>query len=115
MAVTAVPASACLSSELKSLQMFDGRVTVSGSICAPISSVTLTFKIESGISSAALPAVSVGPIEVTDDIHLAAFYYSFVSGSGPYTGAFSNSFAEYAVEDIKAGKFPDILPGKNFL
>ena len=115
MTVTTVPASACISSELKSLRMIDGRVKVDGSICAPISSVTLTFNAESALSRTALTTVSVGPIEVTNDIHLAAFYYSLVSGSGSYTGAFSNSFAEYAVEDIKAGKFPDILPSKNFL
>jgi hypothetical protein len=113
--VTAAPASACISSELKSLQMFDGRVNVKGSICAPISTVILTFKANSSKTNTALAVVTVGPIEVTDDIHLAAFYYSLVSGSGSYTGAFSNSFAEYAVEDIKAGKFPDILPSKNFL
>ena len=115
MTVTAVPASACISSELKALHMFDGRVNVKGSICAPISSVTLTFRANSSLSNTALTVVAVGPIKVTDDIHLAAFYYSLVSGSGSYTGAFSNSFAEYAVEDIKAGKFPDILPSKNFL
>ncbi|XP_052083610.1 uncharacterized protein LOC127720912 [Mytilus californianus] len=110
---TTADVSVCLSDDLQTIPMSEGTATVVGSICEAHAAVTLSFDATSAVSSTALTQVQIGPVEVTNEIHLAAYYSTYDSGSSSQTGAFSDSFAQYAVEDINAGvMYPSILPGR---
>ena len=100
-----------LSDDLETVQMNDGIAVVEGAICTPHPGVNLTFTATSVKDNASLSSVSVGPINVTNELHLASFYFNYDSGLGFSSGAFSDSFAQYAVEDINAGIYGDV--GKN--
>ncbi|CAC5406501.1 Guanylate cyclase 32E,Guanylate cyclase soluble subunit beta-2,Head-specific guanylate cyclase,Retinal guanylyl cyclase 2,Heat-stable enterotoxin receptor,Olfactory guanylyl cyclase GC-D,Atrial natriuretic peptide receptor 2,Receptor-type guanylate cyclase gcy-28,Speract receptor,Receptor-type guanylate cyclase gcy-13,Soluble guanylate cyclase gcy-31,Soluble guanylate cyclase gcy-36,Receptor-type guanylate cyclase gcy-21,Soluble guanylate cyclase 89Db,Soluble guanylate cyclase 88E,Guanylate cyclase 2G,Rece len=110
---TTADVSVCLSDDLQTIPMSEGTATVVGSICEAHAAVTLSFDATSAVSSTALTQVQIGPVEVTNEIHLAAYYSTYDSGSSSQTGAFSDSFSQYAVEDINAGvMYPSILPGR---
>ncbi|XP_046340385.2 uncharacterized protein LOC124121432 [Haliotis rufescens] len=110
--VTAVahPSTACLSTDANFVTT-DGQGTFVGSICEPIVSVTLRFRIVSAggltLNSAPTPSMAIN-----NEIYIASYIDNYHSGSSSDVQPHVESFIQFAVNDINSNVFAGILENR---
>ncbi|CAD5115643.1 DgyrCDS4599 [Dimorphilus gyrociliatus] len=108
------PNTACISKDA-SFKTLNGIGLFKGSFCSPIQSVQLAFEITSKLSNQVIQSEWTNIISVTNEFHIALFIDLFHSGKYSDFQPHVESFARFALEDLRDKLYPDLLPGRKMV
>ncbi|XP_041377290.1 uncharacterized protein LOC121389705 [Gigantopelta aegis] len=104
---------ACLSSDTY-VTMTEGRIVFAGSICEPINTVQIYFKVTTAAKTV-LKSRKTNRITITNDIFIGHYDNFYVDQTGAAVGPTENAFVKYAVTDISQGFYPGLLKNRNLI